>query len=226
MTNFSVPRRRPGASSAWKWAPAFAGALMFVAPAHAQSTRAGDYDGSQMELATALRLEPDGHFKYMLSYGALDELARGRWSEHDGKVWLTTEPPPTPPRFVLVSDTPTRDGNLYVTLDKPELMGALPLTVGVQFAGDPRPRFLDADEDGRVPLPAGKVPVGAVPDLPVYSIPFVPHPLTPGGHKLVFHFKQNSLGVADFREEPLTIDGDALVMTRYDRTIRFKKGQP
>lgn len=203
-----------------------AAALLLAAPAPAQSTRAGDYDGSRMEIAAALRLEPDGHFKYVLSYGALDEQAQGRWSERDGKVLLTTEPAPKPPRFVLVSDTSASDGGLYVMLDKPELMGALPLTVGVQFAGDPRPRFLDADEDGRVPIPAGKVPTGAVPDLPVYSIPFVPHPLTPGGHKLVFRFEQNSLGIADFREEPLTVDGDALVMTRYDRTIRFKKSQP
>lgn len=42
-------------------------------------------------MAVALELLPNGRFRYGLSYGALDELAEGRWSERDAKVILTSD---------------------------------------------------------------------------------------------------------------------------------------
>lgn len=40
----------------------------------------GNYDGGQTELAARLLLLEDRQFGFWLSYGALDEIARGHWS--------------------------------------------------------------------------------------------------------------------------------------------------
>ena len=48
----------------------------------------GEYDGGQMEVAAGLELTADGHYRYAMSYGALDEYAEGAWSAADGHVEL------------------------------------------------------------------------------------------------------------------------------------------
>jgi ankyrin repeat protein len=52
----------------------------------------GDYDGSGHELATGIRLQRDGTFLYMLTYGAMDEEQQGRWTVKDGRLYLTSVP--------------------------------------------------------------------------------------------------------------------------------------
>jgi hypothetical protein len=197
--------------------------LGLASPTFAASPLVGTYDGHQMEVAAGLDLNADGTFQYGLSYGALDEQAKGRWVERDGKVLLTTEPAPRPPAFTVVSDTPSQDGKLAVALDKPDALGGFTLTVRVTFKGTDRPMFLEVGEDGTVPLPRGLTPVAIVPDLPIYDVPLTPYPLKDVGRTLIFRFQPNDLGVADFRDEPLTIDNGQLVMRRYDRTLTFRK---
>jgi hypothetical protein len=46
--------------------------------------------------AGALELKADGHFRYQLSAGALDEHAEGTWTETGGDIRLTTTPKPVP----------------------------------------------------------------------------------------------------------------------------------
>ena len=201
----------------WTWS------LFLAPPALTASPLVGTYTGNQTELAAGLRLKADGTFDYGLSYGALDERASGRWAERDGKVLLTTDPPPRPPAFPVVSDTPSGDGKLHVALDRPDALGGFTLTVRVTFAGADRPAFIEAGEDGTVPLPRGQTPVSIVPDLPVYDVPVAPYPLKSAGRSIVFRFEPNDLGVADFRDEPLAVDNGALILRRYDRTLRFRK---
>ena len=45
------------------------------------------------EVGSELRLRDDGRFEWFLAYGAMDQTARGRWAERDGRVVLTTERP-------------------------------------------------------------------------------------------------------------------------------------
>jgi len=198
------------------------GCLVWAAPAPA-AVLPGTYDGSQTEMAARLVLRPDGKFGYALSYGALDEQAQGRWVEADGKVLLTTEPKPKPPRFAVVSDKPAADGSIHVALSDPELLQGSSLTMVVTYAGASQPAFVDVDEDGRLPVPPGKTVAALVPDLPIFDLTLPAYPLTPGGHTIVFRFEPNDLGIAAFDKEPLGIEGDTLVLQRYGRTIRFEK---
>jgi hypothetical protein len=65
---------------------AVAGAAVAADP-HPASL-AGVYDGGQMELASGLELSKDGKFRFVLSYGALDEAAAGTWSAAGDAVTL------------------------------------------------------------------------------------------------------------------------------------------
>ena len=53
-------------------------------------------------MAAMLDLGADGRFQYDLSYGALDEEARGKW-EFDGSRVLLTSDPVAPPKFVVLA---------------------------------------------------------------------------------------------------------------------------
>lgn len=201
-----------------------AGLAMAMAPAPAPL--AGDYASDAAELAARLQLLEDGRFRFALSYGALDEQATGRWAAADGAVRLTTEPRPVAPRFAVVSDMAAPAGELIVALDDPELLQGSSLTLAVFYEGQEMPVFVEADEAGRVALDPARRAVALVPDLPVFPVPLKPHPLSPGGHRIVFRFEANDLGVADFAGEPLSIEGDTLVLRRHDREIRFRRQPP
>ena len=204
-------------------APAFAGALLVIAHGAFAAVAPGTYDGSQAELAARLVLQPDGRFHYGLSYGALDEQARGRWVEQDGRVLLTTEPAPRPPRFAVVSDTPQPGDAIEVALDDPELLQGSTLTMVVTYADATEPAFVEADDSGRLPVPPGRTIVSLVPDLPIFPSPLAAYAVKPGGRRIVFRFEPNDIGTAAFAAEPLAVDGGALVLRRHDRTIRFEK---
>lgn len=51
----------------------------------------GFYVGNQMEMATAIELEPNGTFAYALDYGAVSESAEGRWKLEGDRIVLTVE---------------------------------------------------------------------------------------------------------------------------------------
>lgn len=198
--------------------------LATAAIAAAPSPRAGLYNATEHELVAGLDLKADGKFRFGLSYGALDEQAQGRWVEKDGQVLLTTEPVVVPPRFKLMKDEPVADGAYYASLDEPDALGDFSLTLAVKYRGETAIKYIEADEDGRVPIDPGKVVETIVPDLPVYTIPYAPFAMKPGGHRLVFHFEANDVGKADFKSQPVAIEGEDLVMKRYDRVIHFKRG--
>ena len=66
-------------------------ALLAAAPASA----AGLYVIDQTEMAGGLELRADGRFSYGLDYGAVSEMAEGKWVPGtEGDILLTTEPMP------------------------------------------------------------------------------------------------------------------------------------
>ena len=49
----------------------------------------GFYRSNQMEVGSALELDPDGRFMYQLDYGAVSEAAEGTWSSDGKMIYLT-----------------------------------------------------------------------------------------------------------------------------------------
>ena len=69
-------------------------ALALFAIAAAQPELTGNYEAHQMELAGALELQPNGHFRYALDYGAVSEGAEGDWMVDGATVRLTSKAAP------------------------------------------------------------------------------------------------------------------------------------
>jgi hypothetical protein len=204
---------------------AFAALLLAVAPAPAKASVAGNYETHQMEMAGALELKRDGHFRYAFSYGALDEEAAGDWSFDGRAVHLTSNPVPKAAGFELVRDDPAPKGELYLKLEDPGFEWGHPLYA---LATDMKQTFeIEADEDGRVDL-AGKPTVLAIaPMIPVFGPTRDTFKLAADrGHRLLFRFHRNDLGKADFRDERLDIGPKGLLMKRYDAEIRFIRVRP
>lgn len=194
-----------------------------VAGAH-PAALVGAYDGHQMEIAAGLTLKADGHFSYALAYGALDEEARGTWEARDGRVLLTTRPAVIPPRFVVVQDEPVITGGLFVTLADPHILQGSRLKVVLFYGPMDRPQMTETDTNGRVRLPDSRRPGAFQPLLPVYDRGPHPIPLTgKSGHRITVRFEPHDLGKADFRSEPLVIEGNTLILPRYGRELRFRR---
>ena len=202
---------------------ALAALVLIAAPVPAKASLAGLYELHQMEMAGGLELTPDGHFRYALSYGAVDEEGAGDWT-FDGKtVRLTSSPMPKGPSFELVRDEPAPKGELAMTLEDPGFQWGHPLEA---IAADAAKRGFEisADDTGRVDL-SGKPPIVALaPEMPVYGPTGDIFPLSADrGHRLLFRFHANDLGKARFDKQPLQPSGPDLLLERYDTSFRFVK---
>ena len=200
--------------------------LLAGAPAPTKASLAGMYEIHQMEMGGGLELKKNGHFRYALSYGAVDEEGAGDWT-FDGKtVRLTSNPMPKAPSFELVKDDPAPKGELYMTLEDPGFEWGHPLQA--LATEDMKSGFeIDADDSGRVDL-SGKPAVAAIaPLMPVYGPTGQIFNLTSDrGHRLLFRFHANDLGKARFDHQVLAITGNGLTMQRYDAEIRFIRARP
>jgi hypothetical protein len=196
-------------------------ALAQTAPAEL----AGIYNGSQMEVGTGLRLEADGRFEYFLSYGALDETAQGTWQATDAGVMLTSDPVKAP-RFELVRTDSGSGRVLEVTLEVSEDIPLQLFEVGVRMTdGSGMPASFDKDRVS-FRIKRGSQPEGVMLAFPMYQIASDPV-LVPAGTKAMhFRFVANDLGRVAFDHQVLPRDGDAFVLRRFDRVLRFHKDDP
>ena len=204
-----------------------AAAIRLLAAAPAQASPAGFYQTQQMEVGGALELQPGGHFRYQLDYGAVSEGAEGDWT-FDGKtVRLTTVPRPKAPTFKVVADKPAPKGELEVRLEPPGFGGmGNNVRVLVKMKGYPDVYDLDLDADGRAQFASG-IPEVIIPKVPVYGLLGEAIPLSSErGHRLLLRFQPNDLGKADFDGETLQLNDGDLLLARYATMIRFVRVRP
>lgn len=201
-------------------------APVLVALAPAASTLPGIYRSQQIEVAAALELTPDGRFRYALDYGAVSEEAAGTWTS-DGKiVRLTSDPMPKPPGFAVVRDNSAPPGQLWVEFENPGFDWGGPLEMLLTVEGQTTLIRTAPDDHGKVDVGQGRV-IAIQPLIPVYE-EFGPPIKLAGdrGHRLTIRFLRNDLGKARFANVPLAIDGDGLMLNRYDTAIRLRRVGP
>lgn len=185
----------------------------------------GSYDGGQTEVAAQLELGPDHRFHYALSYGALDEVAQGKWEAGGAGTVLLTSDPTTPPAFVLLSEAvATARGTLRIDLDVPIGISRQYFSALVRLA-DGRSSVRQFDEDGLVlELGAGDRVVSVTLLLSVLSLESEAIAVKSGeGSELHVRFDPNDLGKVAFAATPLRIDRDDLLLERHERLIRFRR---
>jgi hypothetical protein len=200
--------------------------FLFAATAPASPSPVGLYELHQMEMGGGLELERNGHFRYALTYGAVDEEAEGDWT-FDGKtIRLTSKPMPKAPSFELVRDDSAPKGELYLSLEDPGFEWGHPLEA---IAADAAKEGFEisADDTGKVDLSGKPAPVAVAPEMPVYGPTGDVFPLSGDrGHRLLFRFHANDLGKARFDKQELQQKGPDLLLERYDTSLRFAKVRP
>ena len=90
------------------------GLLLSAAPTLVLAPLAGFYRSNQMEIGAALDLQPNGHFRYALDYGAVSEGAEGDWTFDGTAVRLKSKPAAIDPErspATFLSEPVTRDGD-------------------------------------------------------------------------------------------------------------------
>ena len=195
------------------------------ATAEARSPYAGRYRiANGPDTGGGLELNADGHFRYSLSEGALDEHAEGMWTESGGDIRLTTAPKPVPPSFTRGPDgSPDGDGEaptIYVRLaDGRDLAGIdfrLGLSNGTSMAGYTQAEGWSFPEDDDLRIAWVEV---VEPIYGVVSPRFVIDPPATGA--LVFVLTPNDIEVVDFQNAQFEKRSDDFLLHRGDRTLRL-----
>ncbi|HEX7858598.1 MAG TPA: hypothetical protein VF503_33345 [Sphingobium sp.] len=164
------------------------------------------------DTASMLELTADGHFRYALSEGALDEGAKGRWHREGATVRLYTEPVPTPPRFIVKSMENADKGPLTLFVGGPDGRGVAGVEFRVEFdSGDPVEAY--TQYDGWTGDPADRRPPRWVQlHEPVYDITSDRMPIPGGARTLRFTLEPHDLGIVNFRGTEVVVDGNSLTL--------------
>ncbi len=186
----------------------------------------GTYNGGQTEIGTELRLEANGRYEYYLSYGALDETSKGTWTADANGLVLDGDPVKAP-EFQLLETKIGKGKELVVSLAVPKEMDAQYFSVFL-LQPDGNVSEVQFPEDGalHIPMTPGKAPSKIAVAFSVYQLASQPYPLSAGKRELHFRFVPNDLGKVAFEHHRLTRDGNAFVLQRFDRTLRFVKESP
>lgn len=170
------------------------------------------------ELASSLLLTADGRFRYILSYGALDEHADGRWNRTGTLISLTTQPEPKPSTILLDSmSTTDRDAaalSLIVTgPNDPADQGLAGIDFRIECdSGDPIEGY--TQQDGwQISTLEGRTPRWIQLFERIHGTQSDRIPIPAGTRAIRFRFQANDFGIADFRAAPVTVEGDRLTLT-------------
>lgn len=79
-----------------------AGMLVLNMGGYAQkSVFPGRYNGSKPEIAQEMMILPDGRFLFSMSYGSMDKIMVGKWTEKDGTISLKEEKAASEPFLIF-----------------------------------------------------------------------------------------------------------------------------
>ncbi len=173
------------------------------------------------EVASALELTADNRFRYMLSAGALDEHAEGRWRADGDNARLVTEPKPRPPDFTLMR-TEKGEAPLTIVVAGPNGAGVPQVDVEIGFdSGEPVTGTTQSygwtlpDDEKRTPRQIRFA-------LPMFGFVGKPLPLPPGrGLLLQYRLDPNDLGVFAFEETLVVPTSDGVRLYRGDPPLDY-----
>jgi hypothetical protein len=168
--------------------------------------------------ASGLELGSDGHFRWFLSAGALDEEADGHWTRDGALIRLFTEPKPRAPTLTLATASPEGkdDAALFLFVAGPNGAADDNGIAGVDFHiefdhGDPVEGYTQyygwslGSTDGRVPLWVRLVE-------PINGIESARIAIPPGTKSLRFLLQPNDMGVVDFDGAEVHVERDRLTL--------------
>jgi len=186
---------------------------------------AGTYSGSEPEVGTELRLESNGRFEYSLSYGALDETARGTWTADTTGIILTSDPVKAPV-FQYLGYEPGNGSELVVSLDAPQKLAMQLFSVFLLRPDGTVSEVPFEEASLQIPMTGAKVPTKIAVAFSIYQVASQPYDISPAVGSLRFRFVPNDLGKVAFDHHRLPWDGDGFDLDRLGRMLHFHKVAP
>ncbi len=198
--------------------------LLAAAPAFAGVEGVYRLEGVR-EAASGLELTADGHFRYGLTYGALDEVGEGRWVRDGNRILLTTEPEWKSPVFEPVSATRSTEFPLRVQVTGPDGSPmSWPVDVILTLAEGHEVQGYTQSYGYRPSLGKDIRVTSLRLGLGVFDFLSAPFPVDHArANDLTFRLVPNSLGQPPFKDQPLVIEGDDLVMLRGNERLTYRK---
>lgn len=178
------------------------------------------------DLASELVIEANGHFEYVLYYGALDEHAAGHWTRADGGIRLYTDPKPVPAAFALDAPSKTGDAKFSLLVAWPDGRGIAGIDFRIGFAsGDPINGY--TQEDGWSLSPdEPRTPVWIELAEPIHGVASPRYPIDlEAGNALHFTLTPNDIEVLDFQGMQVDVAGGVLVMHRNGGELRYVRAE-
>lgn len=172
--------------------------------------------------ASALEITPDGKFRYMLSEGAVDEAAEGRWRCVDGTLLLTSEPTPRAPEFRLGSIKDGEEAPFSLLVTWPDGAGIPAVDFQLDFASGESVTGYTQSYGWSRDL-GGRRPISVRVSEPFFGTVSPPIPLPDRDHiRVTIILTPNDMGVADFRDVPAKLEGEALMLHWRGRAIPYR----
>ena len=197
-------------------------AFVSGAAAAAQDPAEGLYIVERMETGSQLELAPEGRFRWIFVYGAVDLMAEGRWRRDGEAILLDTEPAVQGPSTALVGTDRQRGRAVTVRITDAEGNTPEYLTIeGAYESGEPD--YARFGEDYAFEPERGRRIVAIRVIIPWAGYVSESFPLPQGANVMRLRFAPNDLGRVDFRGERLTAEADALILNLFDEPLRYRR---
>jgi hypothetical protein len=184
---------------------------------------AGDYilQGVR-EVGSELLLKSDGHFEYMLAYGAADYWGKGTWRHENNSVLLNSAGRKEAP-FRLLRSEAGKPGRISVWVIGKDGHGVENIQVTLQAADHDFEATTNSDGAAEFPDSADARAVAF--EVRVYSIKAGPFAINPSHKDFFFEINGDAIAQVLFTDEPLAIDGKYLVMKYWNdqQPFRYEK---
>jgi len=197
--------------------------LICALPVFAGESPVGRYRIAEgPDVASQLEIRADGRFSYMLSAGALDEHAQGRWQSIDSSIYLFTEPRPVPPVFSAIAPTHNKGVavSVQVTWPNGKGIGGIEFRMGFE-TGEPMSGTTQ-DYGWSMPMGEHRVPQWIILAEPMHGIISPRFPINiANGNALRFTLTPNDLGVFDFQGAEANVTATELRLHRDGAILRY-----
>jgi hypothetical protein len=177
----------------------------------------------EQDAASGLLLQRDGHFRYFLAYGALDEEAEGRWSVADKVVTLVTEPKPVLPAFTQGPSAKSDSAPLTVQVSWPDGRGVALVDLRIGFDEGPPVDGYTQEDGWSLPAEERRIPRWIELKVPMHDFTSPRFPIDAGaGNALAFTLTPNDLGKFDFEGIRIEVEPGALIVLRGGARLRYQ----
>ena len=196
--------------------------VLFCAAAHCQNL-AGNYVlRGEMEVGSELVLKGDGHFEFMLAYGAADYWAKGTWRQEGNAVILQSAGKKEEP-FKLLRSEAGKPGRIRVWVLGQNGKGVEHIEVHLLAGGEPLEAHTDAD--GAAVFPDEPSARSIALEIRVYQVEAGPFPMKASDKDYYFELDGDAVQQVLFENEKLAVDGHTLIMTHWgqDHPIHYER---